>query len=160
MKGGGFSFDIPARKATLIYEGKTRFNTTTMPTVALGLARLVALPLTSSTRVSLSDYSNKQVHLSSFLVSQAELLASVQRATRTSPEDWTIQYQAPEELIDNGKSMAATGNFIGNLVVFFGMMYRGDGVGDYESRVGLDNGALRLEKEDLDEIVKEAVLGH
>jgi hypothetical protein len=152
-----YGIDIPNRRATLLSGGTAKFNTTNLSTAALSIVRLLALPITSSSGPSLSDYGNRLVYVSSFRTSQREILDSVQRVTGTSDSDWTITNRDAQEYIEEGAAKVANGDIWGMVNVLYGSVMKGDLGGDYESTRGLSNTALDLPKEDLDESVRAAL---
>lgn len=148
---------MPARTATLLDGGIGKFNTTTVSTVALAVARLLSLPETSPSGPSLSDFANGFCYVSSFLTSQKEVLEAVQRVTATSVSDWKIEDVDAEAYIAEGKAMVE-GDFRGTIKILGGMVFKGGMGGDYESVRGVSNEILGLPKVTLDEAV-EKVLG-
>ncbi len=154
-----FSINIKDHTATLLDGGSTKFNTTTMSNVGLGVARLCELPITSSSpdQPSLSDYKNKFVYLSSFLTTQNEMLAAAQKATGTSASDWKIEHSTAEAFINEGKERLAKGDFYGMVNMLYGTNMKQGAGGNYESTKGTANKALGLPKEDMDEVMKRVV---
>jgi len=145
---GLFGFNVGSRKATM-YDGAGSFNSSSMNQVGLGIARLLSLPVTSSSdpRASLSHYANKFVYISSFFVTQDKLFDSIKKATATSDSDWTISKSSIENAIKSGDGGAAVYAH-----------YMGEGLGgDYEAKAKEDRPVLGLKEENLDEIVKAAV---
>lgn len=139
------------RKATLFDGGNAPFNSTTMATNGEAIARLLSLP-----RSKLDSYANRFVYVSSFLASQNDILASVQRVTGTKPEDWDIGHKTAQEYIQEGKDMIAKGNLMGSRNVLMGLLVT-NGNGNYESKI--INKELGLPVEDMDEVVKTALQG-
>ena len=139
------------RKATLFDGGTALFNTTTMVTNAEAIARLLSLP-----RSTLDSYANQFVYVSSFLTSQNEILASVQRVAGTKPEEWEVGHMAAQDHIQEGKDMIAKGNGFGSMNVLMGLLVS-DGNGNYEEKV--INKELGLPEESMDEVVKAALQG-
>ena len=81
MKRNMFLIDPKKQTANLLSGGMETFNTTMMSTTALAIARLLSLPIASNGGPALSDYGNKFVYISSFRVSQRDILDSVQVRT-------------------------------------------------------------------------------
>jgi hypothetical protein len=153
-----YGIDIPNRTAKLLDKGTAKFNATNLPTAALSIARLLALPITSSSGPSLSDYANRLVYISSFRTSQREILDAVQRATKTSDKDWTITNRDGQEHMAEGAAKLAKGDFMGLADNLYGAVMKGDMGGDYESERGVSNTALNLPEENLDDSVRGALV--
>lgn len=151
---GAFGIVTGKEEAHLLNGGTTRFNTTTLSTAALSISRLLGLPITSLSGPSLSDYANRLVYVSSFRTSQREILDSVQRATGTSDESWTISHGDATAYIEEGRARMAQGDFYGVGNVIYGTVMGAGMGGDYESVRGVSNGALELPEEHLDEAVR------
>lgn len=153
-KGGFFSIDALKRTATLYDHGLTKFNTTTMSTVGLAVARLLALPISSESGPSLSQYANKYCYIASFLVSQRDLLDSFQRVSGTSDKDWEIKEQSTDSYIAESNELLKKGNYMGAVGSLYGTNYIEGAGGNYQDTKGLSNEILGLPKEDLDEVLK------
>lgn len=134
-----------------MYEDSAKFKVSTIPRVAAGIARLLALPATQLDK----EFGNDYFFVSSFHITHPELFAAVLRATGTSEADWEIQKRPVQALIDQGHEMLKAGDFVGNFKIIYGNAYKADVGGDYSDHnhvFGLDK-----EQEDLDEVVKAAV---
>ncbi|KAH7412831.1 hypothetical protein BKA64DRAFT_731109 [Cadophora sp. MPI-SDFR-AT-0126] len=154
MKRNMFLIDPKRRTASLLSGGTAKFNTTMISTTALSIARLLSLPIASDEGAALSDYGNKFVYISSFRVSQRDILDSVQRVTGTSDADWTITHTDVQAFIDEGPAKLAKGDMTAVLNLLFGSLAKEGLGGDYESTKGLSNAILKLPEENLDETVK------
>jgi hypothetical protein len=156
MKMGGFQIDVKNKTALLLDGGKAMFNTTNLPTVGLAVARLLGLPVTSTSGPSLSDFGNKFVYIRSFLTSQREILDAVQKLTKTTDADWSITHVGGSAWIDEGPAKIARGDFTGMYNIVYGItMTEGRG-GNYEATRGVSNAVLGLPEENLEETLKEA----
>ncbi|PVH78166.1 NAD(P)-binding protein [Cadophora sp. DSE1049] len=154
MKRNMFLIDPKNKTANFLSGGTAKFNTTMMSTTALAIARLLSLPVVSNGGAALSDYGNKFVYISSFRVSQRDILDSVQRATGSSDADWTITHTDVQDFIDEGPAKLAKGDMTAVLNLLIGSLAKEGLGGDYESTKGLSNAVLDLPKENLDETVK------
>ena len=99
--GGGpycYGFDIPNRAVTFFDDGNTRVNTSTWPQCGRAVANLLSLKILpddddddddadNGSACFLSRYRNQSVYISSFNVSQREMLDSVMRVTGTTVRD-------------------------------------------------------------------------
>jgi len=155
-----FQVDIKSRKATLFANGsKTKFNTTTLPQIGLAVARLLKLHADPASPLTLEDYAGNDLYISSFRVSQEDILASAQRVTGTSDDDWTIDHEKTlEQYVGEGKEALGRGEFSGLFPMLFGTLFQQGAGGDYEGDgKPLSNDLLGLPVEDLDEVVKRVV---
>lgn len=155
-----YGFDFGKRTLTLINEGRTRINTSTWPQVGRAVARLLALPAQQPTRaatgLSLDQVRNRAVCVSSFHVSQRDMLASVLRVTGTSESEWTVTSEGHAERFVRGKKMMQEGNFMGFGILLYTRAFFPDDPADFQHK--LDNAGLGLyEEEDLDAATKIAV---
>lgn len=129
-----------------------------MPQVGRAVAGLLSLPVEGGTPC-LSDYKTEYVYISSFFVSQREMLASVQRVTGTRNADWNISYRPAEQTVKEARAQLAKGEW--SLPVLVNVLYGGNFVkesgNDYVVTKGTSNKALGLPKESLDEATQAAV---
>ena len=156
-----YGFDLKDHKVIFIDNGETMINTSTWPQCGLALANLLSLKVLpddeNDKSAHLSQFKNKDVYISSFLISQKDMLASVKRVTNTTDKDWTIEHQNHKERYESGQKMMKEGNRLGFARLMYTRMFYPNGDGNYEASSGLTNGALGLPKEDLDEATKRAV---
>lgn len=94
MKRNTFLTDAKNKTADLLSGGTAKFNTTTMSTTALAIARLLSWPVVADGGPALSDYGNKFVYISSFTVSQRDILDSVQVRIFHSPKPQPVARSA------------------------------------------------------------------
>ena len=158
MKSGYFGIDIASHKATLYDDGTNPIMTTSLPQVGRGVARLLSLPVHSSTSsASLSDFKNKFFYIASFTVSQKDMLAAVQRATHTTPKDWSVTSIPVDEYINEGREKLSKGDMWEGMVqVVYGSTFK-KGFGDVYHGKELSNKKVGLEMEDLDKVVEGIV---
>jgi hypothetical protein len=158
MQRGLFGFDATRRTATL-YSDSGSFNSTSLPQAGRAITSLLSLPILnhSNPRASLSHYANKFVYVSSFLVSQSSLFASLQRATGTQESDWTINHETIEEWMRICREGMAKGDMRAGAGMTYAH-YMGEGKGgNYEAKAKEDREVLGLQEENLDEVVARAV---
>lgn len=105
---------------------------------------------------SLSDYKNKYVYVTSFSVSQNDMLAAVQRATSTKPSDWAVTHIPVDQYIQEGRDKFAKGDRWGMVNVLYGSTFK-RGLGDQFHGRAVANEKLGLKEEDLDEVVRRVV---
>lgn len=100
---------------------------------------------------------NKEVYISSFLLSQRDMLDSILRVTGAKEFDWTIEYEPAEKRWKEGQELIQSGkDFLrGYLTCMYTRVFYKDGSGNFSDK--LDNEKLRLPQEDVDKATKEAV---
>ena len=156
-----FGFNLKDRKAVFIDDGKTKINTSTWPQCGLAIARLLSLKVLpddeNDKSPTLSQYRNDFVYISSFLISQQDMFASIQRVTGTTSKDWTVEHQGHEERYKSGGKMMQEGNRLGFARMMYTRVLYPNGDGNYEDKHGLANEVLGLPREDLDEATRRAV---
>ena len=156
-----YGFDIPKWTVTFIDDGKTRINTSTYQQCAASMTALLSLNELpgdeNDARATLSTWRNKPVRISSFLVAETEMLATIQRATKTQPGDWSIlsgthskRYQRASELSKGGPVFGYRMDVYTHNIFFLTAVV-------IISCHGLAYDALDLPKEDLDEATKGAL---
>ena len=150
-----YGFNFQTKTVTLYDEGKVRMNTSTWPQCGRAVAKLLALPLHSENgSPCLNDYKNKPVYISSFNISQRDMLESVERV---AGEKWEVKYQPVKERYAEGVKEFQGGNRMGFGKLLYARPFYPDGSGEFEKTYGLHNDVLGLPKEDLDEYTKIAV---
>lgn len=122
---------------------------TTLPTIGHAVVSLLELP--SEQR---NLFSNKLVYISSFCISQIDLLGSIQRVTSFPQSSWDIQFQDTEAKVAAGKEKLKHGDMSGYADLIYGHVFKDGAGGNHQARVGLSNQVLSLPSEDLDEEVK------
>lgn len=152
-----YGFNFHDKKVTFFDDGKTKIPTTTWPRVGNAVAKVLSLPLKAQEdgELSLGDFKDQSVLISSFLVSQRDMFDSVLRVTGTKESDWTISHEDVKERFKRGQEMLKTGDVMGFGLLLYSRVFFPEGDSDYTSR--LDNEKLGLPKEDLDEYTNIAV---
>lgn len=142
-----------------------RINVSTWRCVGDVVGKVVSLPIEANAadgievhegKVTLSDYKNKTLFISSFALSQREMLASVQRVTQTTDAEWKITNVDARRRFEEARERVR----IGDRSAFGRMLYARyfiDEEGLFEKTHGLENERLGLEVEDLDEATRTAV---
>ena len=156
-----YGFDIKNRRVIFFDEGTARLNTTTWPQVGRAVARLLALKVLpddeSDRDVTLSQWRNKFVRVSSFNLNQKEILESLKRVTETNDSDWKISYESSKERHESGKEEMQKGNRLGFVQMLYSRVFYPDEPFNWKASGGDDNEKLGLPTEDLDESTKVAV---
>lgn len=156
-----YGFDLKNKKVTFYDDGKARINTSTWRQCARAVARLLSLKELpeddNDKEPTLSAWRNKPLYTSSFLVSQRDMLDSMNRVLGLSDADWTIEHEAATDRYDRGREMLKQGNHLGFVLAMYVRAFYPSGEGNFEERYGLANEALALPEEDLDEATKRAI---
>lgn len=144
-----YGFDIAARKVTLYDDGTKKINTSTFALCGEAVAAVL--------EQELEDWKDKAVYVSSFLVSQRDMLDSLHRVLGTSDADWEISYQGAKERYDEGLAEMQKGERSGFAKAMYARVFFPESNGDFETGYGTDNEKLGLKKEDLDEATRRTV---
>lgn len=167
--GGGpnrFGFDFEDQSIIMMDGGGTRISTSTMPMVGRAVAALLSLRVSRSPDqdhdqdgkgggASLEDFENKAVYISSFTLSQKDMLQSILRVTGTKLEDWKITNTTAKQRWESGHEMLKDGNMAGFVRLSYARAFFPDDPEDFErSRGSIHNEVLGLEEEDLDEYTR------
>jgi len=156
-----FGFDIKNKKVAFYDDGKTSINVSTWLQCGRALAGLLSLkelPDDSNDRSpTVSQWRNKPLYISSFRVSQREMLDNVHRLTGSNDAEWEIDYEPSAERLKNGKAEMERGIRTGFPKALYARVFFPNGNGDFESGRGLANSLIGLPKEDLDEATKRAL---
>ena len=151
-----FGFDFKEKKVVFFDDGKTRINVSTWRQCGRALAALLSLP-ESGTSPSVADWKNNFFYLSSFRVSQRDMLDSIHRVTGSTDKDWEITYEPSAERYKKGIETMQKGDRRGFARALYSHTFFPNGGGDYESNHELVNDLLGLPKEELDEATKTAL---
>jgi len=155
-----FGFDFANRKVTLFDEGETKISISTWPQVGRAVVSLLSLPIKpegSNKEACLENLKNKMVYVSSFTISQKDILASALRVTGTKESEWTITKELSQERYANGIKEMQAGQRVGFVKMMYTRVFYPDGCGDTEHGRGAINSLLGLPKEDLDEATERAI---
>ncbi|KIW53447.1 hypothetical protein PV05_09021 [Exophiala xenobiotica] len=156
-----YGFDFHNRSVTFYDDGTTKINTSTWDQCGRAVAKLFSLKVlpedAGDKSVTLSQFKDQFVSISSFLVSQKDMFDSVLRVTGTTEKDWNIKYEDVHERYKNGVSELQSGNRDGYPKLLYARVFFRDGGGDFESKKGLSNDVLGLPKEDIDERTRAAI---
>ncbi|KAK3721770.1 hypothetical protein LTR37_002935 [Vermiconidia calcicola] len=154
-----FGFDFDKKEVTFFDSGNEKVNTTTWPQVGRAVARLLSLKVSpedeSDHSPCLSQFNNRSVYISSFLISQRDMLDSVLRVTGDNKDDWKACYEDVKKRFKRGSEMMKQANMTGFAILLYSRIFFKNGGGNVSHK--LDNEALGLPEEDLDEATKVAV---
>lgn len=153
-----YGFDIKNRAVTFYDDGTKQIDTSTWPQVGRGVANLLALKVLpedeNDKSPTLSQFRNDFVCISSFKLSQQQMLESLLRVTGTNREDWKITSESVKERYARGQEMLKAGNNMGFGLMLYARSFYPDDAGQHPR---VDNGVLGLPEEDLDESTAIAV---
>lgn len=156
-----YGFDFKNRTVTFYDDGNTHINTSTWIQCGRAMAKLLALKVlpddANDKSPCLAHYRNRFIYISSFNVSQRDMLDSVMRVTGTTPNDWKIEHEPSPSRYKAAMEAFQKGDFIGFAKMMYARVFYQDGSGEFEASKGLQNDVLGLPKEDLDGYTKIAV---
>jgi len=151
-----FGFNIKDRKVIFFDEGNTPISVSTWDQCGRALVALLSLP-ESGASPSVADWKNKPLYISSFRVTQRDMLDSLHRVLGTADKDWEITYESSAKRYKDGLEEQAAGSRQGFAKALYSPAFFPSGRGDFETNQGLANQLLGLPKESLDEATKRVV---
>jgi hypothetical protein len=151
-------FRIRERSVTMCGDGRKRICMSTWDACGRAVAGLLSLPVEAdvTSGIGVETWRNQGVYISSFLVSQRDILESLHRVLGTTDEDWKIRYEPVEQRLEDGKREFKEGKMLGFAKALYAEVFACDW-GDYKTGKELDNGKVGLEQEDLDDATRRAV---
>ena len=156
-----FGFDLKNNAVTLFDDGETKINVSTWPLCGRAVAGMLSLKLLpeneSDRSPTLNQFKNKAVHVSSFLISQKDMLASILRVTGGQESDWTITREGTKARFDRSQQEMEEGKRASYVTAMYSRVFYPDGFGNYERGGELANKALGLAEEDLDKATEVAL---
>mgnify|MGYP005988927645 CR=1 FL=1 len=156
-----YGFDIANRKVEFIDDGNTKINTITWEQSGRAIASLLSLKELpddeNDKSPTVSHWRNDILFVSSFLVSQRDIFASLNRVLGTQESDWEIKSEPSQERHARGLNELQAGDHMGFPTALYTRAFFPSGEGNYEDKHGLANDVLGLPKESLDEATKTAV---
>jgi hypothetical protein len=156
-----FGLDIKNKKATFYDEGKTAINVSTWKQCGRALAALLSLkelPKDESDKgPTVARWANKPLYITSWKLSQRDMLDSVQRVLGDTDAEWEIGYEKTDERYKKGVEAMKGGDIGGFQRAMYARVFFPNGGGDFETSKGIANEAIGLPKEELDEQMKMVV---
>ena len=155
-----YGIDCLKQEAILFDDGETKISTTTWPQFGRAVAGLLALPIQpedGNKDRCLERFRNGHVYVSSFTVSQNDMLDSAFRVTGTKKEDWKITKEPSEQRYQSGFEAMKGGDRMGFVRAMYTRVFYPDMSGNHEERMGTVNALLGLPKEDIDEATRAAI---
>ncbi|EED12800.1 oxidoreductase CipA-like, putative [Talaromyces stipitatus ATCC 10500] len=162
--GGGpdrYGFDFKNRSVVVFDGGNTAINTSTWPQCGRAIASLMSLKVLpedeNDRSVTLLQFHNRPVYISSFRLTQWDMFKSIKRVTGTKDADWTITHESSAERYASAKDSILQGDHHAFVKFLYSRTFYPNGGGDFESTHGLHNGVLGLPGEDLDAYTSVAI---
>ncbi|TVY40871.1 Quinone oxidoreductase [Lachnellula subtilissima] len=156
-----FGFDFKDKKVTFFDDGKTVVNVSTWRNCGHALAGLLSLKETpedaNDKSPTVSQWKDKPLYVSSFRVSQRDMLDSVHRVKGTTDGDWEIVSEPSIERYKKGIEDMKKGDRTGFARAMYTRVFFQNGDGDFESSKGLHNSLIGLPNDSLDEATKRAL---
>lgn len=155
-----YGFDFETKSVSFFDDGKTLVSMSTFAQVGRAVAALLSLPIQpegGDKARCLEHFRNQNVYVSSFTVSQTDILASVLRVTGTNLQDWTISNESSSKRYETGLKEVKGGVMTGFAKMMFSRVFYPDGPGNYEKIRGTSNELLGLPKESLDEATEASI---
>lgn len=142
--------DKENRTVTVFDDGKKPINFTTIPQLVRAAVALLNLKVRPDDKndksVTLSQFFNRPVYVSSFHPSQPDFLESIERVTGKDDSEWRVSYESRKERYEDGMKLISEGNPAGFAKAIFARAHYGTD-GTYDTQ----NDLLGLPKENLDE---------
>lgn len=153
-----YGFDVKDKKAVFFDDGTTKINTSTLAQCGRAVAALLDLPVTKEGEgPALEDWKDGALYISSFTISQRDMLDAIHHAMGDSDSDWEITSEPAHERTKKALEALKEGKFSGFAQAMYTRFFYDNGDGNYGAMRGLDNGKLGLPQEDIDDITKWAV---
>jgi hypothetical protein len=154
-----FGFDFEKQSVSFFDDGETLVSMSTFAQVGRAVAALLSLPVQPEGDEThcLEHFRNRNVYVSSFTISQEDILGSVLRVTGTNAPDWTITKVPSGERYQTGLNEMRGGNMAGFPKMMFSRVFYPDDSGNYEKIRGTSNQFLGLPKESLDEATETVI---
>ncbi|OKL58562.1 hypothetical protein UA08_06058 [Talaromyces atroroseus] len=152
-----FGFKWASRQVTFYDEGKKSINCSTWDQCGRAVAALLSLKRLPDDEddksVTLSRFQDRPLFVSSFTVSQKDMLESVKRVTGATEGEWKVSYQPSNTRYKEGLEELYRGKQTGFYKAMYARVFYPSGDADF----GPDNMLLGLPEEDLDEATRRAI---
>ncbi|KAL0938077.1 CipA protein [Colletotrichum truncatum] len=152
-----FGFDLDNRVVTFYDDGLKPINASTWLQCGRAVAALLSLKVlpedADDKSMTISHYHNNTLLISSFKVSQRDMLDSIQRVTNTTDKDWKIYNEPSSERYKAGVKEMEQGKPEGFYKSMYARVFYPSADADFESH----GDRLGLPVEDLDESTRFAL---
>jgi hypothetical protein len=156
-----YGIDEQNNKVTFFGDGKNTFDTSTWQQCGRAVASLLSLKQypedENDKSTTISEWTNKPAYVSSFNISQRDMLDSINRVSGRTDKDWDITYEGHKERYDRGIKLMKEGHHAGFSMALYTRVLDPNGDGNFTAKHGLANEKLGLPKEDLDEATKRSL---
>lgn len=157
-----YGFDLKNREVVFFDDGEKKIDTSTWPQcgrAVAGLLNLNVLPENENDKsLTLDSFGNGCAYVTSFTVSQKDMLASAMRVTGTKESDWKITYEPSKERWEKAAEALKTGDRSAFARQMYSRIFFPGVEGNFvQSGRKLLNEPFSLPKEDFDEYTKGAV---
>lgn len=155
-----YGFDLKKKEVTLFDDGTTPLNTTTWDQVARAVSALLSFPVEKEAGYDgpvVSDWRKRFVCISSFTISQRDMLDSLNRVMGMTDAEWKIRHEPAQERFQRAAEALKKGDMTAFPTMLYSRLFFPGESLKFEERQGLANGILGLPKEDLDDRTRFAV---
>jgi hypothetical protein len=147
LKTGAQGMSLANRSAVVVDSGDEPYLSTTAAQIGRAVAYILAHP---------QDTANRYMLVSSFITTQNQLLGHLEKATQAK---WRVDHVPSEQREKEGMQLLAQGNFAG-LGHLWTVCLNSDGRGEAARlQKHIANDSLHLPVEDIDEVIKELLIG-
>lgn len=158
--GWAFGFDAAKREALFYDEGNVKIMTSTFPRCGEAVARILSLPILpqdeQDKQPTLNQFRNGDVYVTSFLMNQKDMFASLLRVTGTQEGDWRVQHRPARDVYAEGKKELGEGNRLGFGKLLYSRGFYATGEGDYTTKLNNEILGFQMD-ENLDEATERAI---
>ena len=148
-----YGFDIPNKKVTFFDDGDTKVTQSTLEQCGRAVAGLFSLPI-DGRDACLSQWKNKPCYISSFTMSQKDMLNAICAVTGDTESEWTIEYESSAERYKRAQESLQKGEQAGFTHCMATRVFFKDGFGDYSNK--LEDKKVGIAQEDVNKVTKEA----
>jgi uncharacterized protein YbjT (DUF2867 family) len=147
LQVGFLDIDVPNKKAMLYDGGNSRFGTTTLASVGKTIVGALKHP---------AETTNRYIYVASFVTTQNEVLATVEKQLGTKFE---VTHISSADVLKSSRAKLDQGDFSAIAPLIKASLYSGRNLGDYPANHKLANEVLGLPKETLEEETQKALKG-
>ncbi|VUC26967.1 unnamed protein product [Clonostachys rosea] len=159
-----YGFDLKNRKVTFFDDGQTKVAASTWQQCGRALANLLSLKILPEDEhdeePTVSDWKNRPLRIKSFLISQRDILDSINRVQGMTDKDWIIEHESSYDRWQRGllelKSDDSTKRYLGFVTALYSRTFFPNGDGIITDDVTA-NTVLHLPEENLDVITEQAL---
>jgi len=152
-----FGFDVKDKRVTFFDEGKEKISVSTWERCGEAVAKLLALKdEADGEELAVSRFANGSVYVSSFTVSQRDMLASILRVTGDAESDWKVEFEPTQKRMQRGLEKIKAHEFAaGHVLRLYSRIFSPNGDCDFSGKIL--NAQLGLGEDSLDEATARAI---